>query len=911
MGYKSLIYDSLYRRSSHDNKMILNTHTDLLSLALLLQCIRRLVCLSHGRSEFLEYFILEEEPRNTFVGDLASDARLVDKHGMDILKQLRFHFVSSAPSLPHRKLFHLSPETGVLSTADTVDRETACESRITECTVGLDVYVTPTAYFEIIKIQLHILDVNDNSPRFPVAALSISVPEESPPGALFPLPAATDPDHGHNSVQGYFLSEQRQLGSGADRKFGVRAVNRTKHHQDIYLEVLLPLDRESSSSHSLILVASDAGYPVRTGNITLNITVLDDNDNAPQFTQEVYEFHVSENQPPGTTIGKVSANDLDEGVNSEIRYAVVESGITSEDGHPFLVDSESGWVTVTGDLDFERQQYLMMTVTAIDHGHRQRTGFSQVFVRILDENDNAPQVSLHLFGGEEGRAEVAENQAKGSFVAHISVSDKDSGHNGEFRCGVRGLRGYIALIQLSSPTEFKLVTTSELDREVSDSHEVTVICSDNGPQPLSTSVTFPIRVIDVNDNDPRFGQDVYSVEIFENNEIGTSLVRIAASDADVDNNSAIFYDVIKTDDVRGDIAVAVDAVNGDISAAMVFDREERASYEYTLVAYDRGVPQRSSTASLKIIVRDLNDEIPKFTQRRYIFEIVENEPKDTEIGKVTAGDLDLPPFNDVTYVIDRSDEDGAKFRVNENSGSIYARFSFDREERDFYQFAVFAQDVGLSSNKSVATVIIYVLDVNDNAPTFLFPCLANNTIQMMGTDVAPGTIAGTISAFDLDAADQNGNLSFSLVSGNGSEVFDVDDDTGHIFVRPTYTPTSSIQETIAYQLDLRVSDGGQPSLDSTASLFILISHSSESPTGSGNEDMSVVIGLAVFFGVSAALVSFWLIVVKILLDRHEKVHSASFTANSKLYASAVQPHAAQRLISSDPHELTELFVQFV
>lgn len=860
-------------------EMKLRTNTDLLSLALLFQCCRRLLCFKHGRSEFLEYFLLEEQPRSTFVGDLASDAKLVEKHGMEILRQLRFHFVTSA-SQPHRKLFDLSRETGVLSTVDTVDRETVCDSGVTACTLHLDVYVTPTSYFEIIKVQIFIVDLNDNNPRFPVSALSISVPEESQPGTLFPLPAATDPDHGLNSVQGYFLSEEGLLGSAAGHKFGLRAVQRPRDHLEIYLQVMLPLDRESNPCHSLILVASDAGYPVRTGIIALNITVLDYNDNAPQFTQEVYEFSVSENLATGTTIGKVSAHDLDEGVNSEIRYAVVKSDIALND-HPFLVDPVLGWVTVAGDLDFESQENLAITVIAMDQGHRQRTGFSQVLVRILDENDNAPQIVLHPIGGEEGCTEVAENQAPGSFVAHLSVSDRDSGHNGEFRCGVRGLRGHFILIQLNSPTEFKLVTTSELDREVSDGYDVTVICSDNGPEPLSTSVTFPVHVTDENDNDPRFEQDVYSVEIFENNKIGTFLIRIAASDADFGNNSAIFYDVIKTDDIRDDVGVAIDLANGDISAAMIFDREERASYDYTLVAYDRGVPRRSSTASLRILIRDLNDEIPKFSQRRYSFEIVENEPKETEIGKVTAGDLDLPPFNEVIYVIDSTYEDGVIFLMNETSGSLHARFSLDREDRDFYQFTVFAQDGELPSEKDVAIVIIYVIDVNDNAPTFVFPCLANNTIQMVGSDVVPRTVAGTISAFDPDVG-LNGRLRFSLVSGNGSEVFEVDGYTGQIFVKPTYT-SNVLEETRTYQLDLEVSDSGQPSLNSTACLFISISHSFRSPNGIGNEQMSVLIGLAGFFGVSAALVSFWLILVKILLDRQEK-HSTSFATNSEVYA---------------------------
>ena len=150
-------------------------------------------------SRVLEYTIQEELPVGTIVGNVKNDSRLTSKYASDVSLLLRFNFRSA--NVQHERLFSLNDRTGELQSLQTIDREVICKSTDLTCDISLDVAVKPLQYFQIIKLVIHVTDINDNSPRFPESRISVNIVETTQPGTLFLLPSADDADSGLLGVQ--------------------------------------------------------------------------------------------------------------------------------------------------------------------------------------------------------------------------------------------------------------------------------------------------------------------------------------------------------------------------------------------------------------------------------------------------------------------------------------------------------------------------------------------------------------------------------------------------------------------------------------------------------------------------------------------------------------------------------------
>ena len=361
-----------------------------------------------------------------------------------------------------------------MTTTNTIDRERLCPPTSTgvvdDCVVQLDVSVTPVDYFRVIRVRVHVEDLNDNAPRFPVDAITVSIYELATAGARFPLPVAADDDAPPNDVRQYLLDS-------TTTSIPFR-LEQSPLAGELYLVLTGQLDRETTSEYALTVTAVDGGSPQRSATMFVSVLVVDANDHAPTFARSVYEVDVREDAPLGTTVARVAADDADADDNGRVQYRRV-SGRGSA---PFDVDRDTGDVVLAAALDRERAAEHVVGVAASDspsHGPP-LSGYTRVVVRVLDANDHRPTLSVHSLRARPDhpqRFSVAENAPAGSFVAHLSVSDRDSGPNALVSCQLTRGNGAFQLVRLSGFVEYKLVSSRVFDREEQDSYTVDVTCS--------------------------------------------------------------------------------------------------------------------------------------------------------------------------------------------------------------------------------------------------------------------------------------------------------------------------------------------------------------------------------------------------------------------------------------------------
>nr|XP_019594557.1 PREDICTED: protocadherin gamma-B1-like [Rhinolophus sinicus] len=457
-------------------------------------------------SQHIQYVIPEELARGSRVGNLAKDLKL------------------SVQELPARKLrvsaedfFNVSAESGDLLVSGRIDREKIC-GRKSECALEFEVVAeNPMTVFHVV---VAIQDINDNAPRFITKDIDLEICESASPGAKFPLDSAQDADVGRNSLKMYTINPNKHFSLST----------RESPDGSKYPELLLekPLDREQQSSHRLILTAMDGGDPPLSGTTNVRIQVTDANDHAPVFSQDTYRVRLQENVPWGTSVLQVKATDQDEGVNAELTYAFLKApGSTSL---LFKLNPNTGDITTSGTLDFEETNRYILAVEAKDGGVH--TAHCSVQIDIVDENDNAPEVTFMSFSNQ-----IPEDTDLGTVIALIKVRDQDSGQNGLVTCYIQEEVPF--KLESTSKNYYKLMVDSALDREQMAEYNVTITATDKGKPSLSSTTSLTLHIGDINDNAPVFHQATYVVQVAENNPPGASITQVSASDPDLGPNGAV------------------------------------------------------------------------------------------------------------------------------------------------------------------------------------------------------------------------------------------------------------------------------------------------------------------------------------------------------------------------------------
>ncbi|XP_058552602.1 cadherin-23 isoform X9 [Neofelis nebulosa] len=642
-----------------------------------------------------------------------------------------------------------------------------------------------------VRVIVYVEDVNDEAPMFTQQQYSrLGLRETAGIGTSVIVVRATDRDTGDGGLVNY------RILSGAEGKFEI--------DESTGLIITVDyLDYETKTSYLMNVSATDQAPPFNQGFCSVYITLLNELDEAVQFSNASYEAAILENLALGTEIVRVQAYSIDN--LNQITYRF-DAYTSTQAKALFKIDSVTGVITVKGLVDREKGDFYTLTVAADDGGPKADS--TVVYITVLDENDNSPRFDFT----SDSAVSVPEDCPVGQHVATVKARDPDAGSNGQvvFSLASGNIAGAFDIVTTNDSIG-EVFVARPLDREELDHYILKVVASDRGTPPRKKDHILQVTILDVNDNPPVIESPLgYNVSVNENVGGGTAVVQVRATDRDIGINSVLSYYITEGNE---DMAFRMDRISGEIATRPAPpDRERQGFYHLVVTVEDEGTPTLSATTHVYVTIVDENDNAPVFQQPHY--EILLDEGPDTinaSLITIQALDLDEGPNGTVNYAIVAGNIINT-FCIDRHTGIISAAKELDYEiSHGRYTLMVTATDqCPILSHRltSTTTVLVNVNDINDNVPTF--PRDYEGPFDV--TEGQPGPRVWTFLAHDQDSG-PNGQVEYSIVDGDPLGEFVISPVEGVLRVRKD---VELDRETIAfYNLTICARDRGVPPLSST------------------------------------------------------------------------------------------------
>ena len=390
------------------------------------------------------------------------------------------------------------------------------------------------------EVTINILDANDNPPviTYPVN-YTVTISEDVPIGfVILDSVNATDVDFDNNSEIRYFIIGGEQSG-----RLQIDSVTGE-------VQVASQLDREISSTLTIIIAARDLGTPPMEDTIDIVIVLMDVNDYVTAFINLPYIGSVTEELRAVEYVVTVEAVDLDEGVNGTVSYSIIWSSYGQ-----FSINTVTGKLQTNGTLDREEADTITVTVRAHDNPVEESLRLSSevnVTINVLDVNDNDP-----TFGADILNAGVLDTATLGEVVTTLQATDNDAGSNAELRYEI--VSGDTTFIMSDNGTIF---VNGMLHYETQSLYVYTVRVFDFGTSPEFSDAILNIQIHNVNEHRPRLRRRRFSIGLAENTTVGTVVLQVNATDRDTELTGLVRYRVNTVFDAAG--SFDVNATTGEV-----------------------------------------------------------------------------------------------------------------------------------------------------------------------------------------------------------------------------------------------------------------------------------------------------------------------------------------------------------
>ncbi|GCC21165.1 hypothetical protein chiPu_0019632, partial [Chiloscyllium punctatum] len=558
--------------------------------------------------------------------------------------------------------------TGKIYLAQELDYELGSHYQLE---ITIDDLSTALPHSTLAIVDINIEDRNEYAPQFAEDPITLVINENAAVGTSIYTFQAVDKDgSGPNSQVQYTLLQQTPPGNflHIDSMTGT-------------LTAAAVIDRETTPFFLLVVQAMDQTVERsqrKSSAVTVRVFVTDENDNEPQFLSPSV-LQVMEDQPISNIISYIVAQDADLGENSRLSYRI-KSGLGA---NKLRLNPTTGALSIVKELDCEEQSWINLTIEASDHGTFRRSATQLLHIQLIDVNDEVPTFDKKLY-----EASVLENQAAGTQVIKIHATDRDqegdaSGH-----------------FQIDRNTGV-LSTNSGLDRESVPFYTLTILAEDRGTPQASSTVSVHVTVLDINDNTPAFPESSYTIEIGEDNAVGTVLLEVSATDGDEGSNGDVLYYL--SSESQGMFHIDQE---GRISTVMSLDREKQPSYTFLVRGVDSAPSDpRSCTARVEVNVKDVNDHSPHFVIDPLIVNISKHTPVNHLVATMKADDKDFGANASIFYRFLRA---VSGFTINSFTGEIRLLSplsSMSQSERTLF---VVATDQGSPALSSTGVVMIHL-----------------------------------------------------------------------------------------------------------------------------------------------------------------------------------------------------------
>ncbi|XP_039872126.1 protocadherin gamma-C5-like isoform X45 [Simochromis diagramma] len=549
----------------------------------------------------------------------------------------------------------------------------------------------------------------------------------------------------------------------------------------------------------------------------IEVEIRDVNDNAPKFLSKEKHLKIAELTAVGARYPLETAQDLDVGINSLKSYSLSKDECFSLKIKELANGRKVPELVLEKTLDREKQGIHQLLLTALDGGNPVKTGTSKITVTVLDNNDNVPVFKKPLY-----KITVPESSQSGLMLAKVEATDQDEGVNGEIEYSFADHTPEIlrSIFQINSATG-EIFLKGKLDYENFATHELDISAKDKGIPEMEGHCRVQVEVIDINDNAPEIVLTSKPSPVPEDAPSGTVVALLTARDLDSGDNGKVTLGLPKGSPFKLKPSFSD---NYALVTGRNLDRETFSEYNIEITATDSGSPSLSSKKTINVTITDVNDNPPVFSQPSYNVYLKENGVPGSILFSVSASDLDFGENAKVSYsILDSKVQDvsvSSYVYINSDNGSIYSMHSFDYEKLKVFQIQVQAKDQGSPSLSSNATVHVFILDQNDNAPAVIYPssaAMGSLSHQRMPRSAKAGHLVTKVTAVDADSG-HNAWISYRLAEATDASLFTVNLYTGEVRTKRAV----SEQDDSSQRLLIGIKDDGEPIQSSTVTVSIIL-----------------------------------------------------------------------------------------